>query len=167
MVHKVLKLIKFDQFCSKFKSFLTTDYKMKAILRNITGGSGRHPSPFCNFDKRYPEQECQVRTLESDRTNWEKFQKCGEPKLCDGIKAEPRWGMLKNIDDGSLQLVVPPLHTMLGMVNRLQKHNKSLMTETQATDTYAKWLKPCGIGQAPYFAGTYEGNAPGLGNEQG
>ena len=72
--------------------------------------------------------------------------------------------MLKNIDNGTLELVVPPLHTLLGMVNRLQKHNKSLMTDAQAAEMYEKWLQPAGIGPAPYFAGTYEGNALGLGN---
>ena len=66
--------------------------------------------------------------------------------------------MLKNIDNGTLELVVPQLHTLLGMVNRLQQHNKSLMTDAQATEMYVKWLKPAGIGKAPYFAGTYEGN---------
>ena len=157
-VHKVLKLIKFDDFARNNKSFLTTDYKMKAILCNIKGGSARHPSPFCDFDRRYPDQACHARTLETERANWEKFESGHESKNCNGIQAEPRWEMLKNIDNGTLELVVPQLHTLLGMVNRLQQHNKSLMTDAQATEMYVKWLKPAGIGKAPYFAGTYEGN---------
>ena len=32
------------------------------------------------------------------------------------------------------------------------------MTKTQQTQNYTDFIQPCGIGAAPYFAGTYEGN---------
>lgn len=77
---------------------------------------------------------------------------------CDGVRAEPRWKMLKNIEDGMLEFVVPQLHTFLGMTNKVQELNVSKMTKQQSTEMYVKWLKPANIGEAPYFAGTYEGN---------
>ena len=66
--------------------------------------------------------------------------------------------MLENIKDGSLTFCPPQLHIFMGEVNAAQKKLKSMLTPKQATEMYAQFLKPAGIGQAPYFAGTYEGN---------
>ena len=136
-------------------NYITVDYKMFGILRKIMGGSARHPSMLCYWNHGTQTNECELRTLESEKSNFEKLQTGKEPKDCGGIKEEPRWPMLKNIENGFLVEVMDELHTFLGMTNAVQEKSVSMMTKAQKTQNYVDFIQPCGIGQAPYFAGTY------------
>ena len=114
---------------------------------------------YCYWNSyKQDEVDCELRTPESEKLNWEKVKNGAQPKDCGGIQHEPRWEMLQNIKDGSLTFCPPQLHIFMGETNAAQKKLTQMLTPKQATEMYEAFLKPAGIGQAPYFAGTYEGN---------
>ena len=155
IVHKVLNLIKFDKFVENHKNFIAVDFKMYSMLLKIKGTSARHPCINCQWNSYGESETGEKRTLKTWQDNWEKLKSGAQPKECGGLKAEPRWAMLKNIETGSLVLAPPQLHIFLGMVKAFMDKLAKLATNKQKKDIFSKWLKPAGIGEKPYFAGTY------------